>query len=141
MNGHRRDLLRREPVLVLLLGLTAASAVVAAVLGRDIVTALVGALLVVVYWLLESAFSRLAERGSIQRAMMIGAIGTLTRIVVVVGGLVIVALVDRPGLVEAIVSFVVVYTVYLAVRLWRYALGAERPSGGLVPTRHHRSVR
>ena len=140
MNGHRRDLLRREPVLVLLLVLTAASVAVAAALGRDVVTALVGALLVVAYWLLESAFTRLADRGSIQRAMMIGAIGTLTRIVVVVGGLVVVALVDRPGLIDAIASFVVVYTVYLAVRLWRYALGAEQPSG-LMPTRHHRSAR
>jgi len=140
MSGHRRDLLRREPVLVLLLALSAASAIVAAVLGRDVVTALVGALLVVVYWLLESLTARLAAQGSIQRAMMIGAIGTISRLVVVVGGLVVVALVDRPGLVDAIVSFVVVYTVYLAVRLWRYALGAERPSG-LVPTRHHRSAR
>jgi len=120
---------------VLLLVLSAGSAVVAAILGRDVVTALAGALLVVVYWLLEVLAARLAERGSIQRAMMIGAIGTITRISVVIGGLVVVALLDRPGLVDAIVSFVVVYTVYLAVRLWRYALGAQRPSG-LVPTRH-----
>jgi len=125
---------------VLLLLLSAGSAIAAAILGRDVVTALAGALLVVLYWLLESLTARLAAQGSIQRAMMIGAIGTITRLVVVVGGLVIVALVDRPGLVDAIVSFVVVYTVYLAVRLWRYALGAERPSG-LVPTRRHRSAR
>ena len=125
---------------MLLLALSAASAIVAAILGRDVVTALVGALLVVVYWLLEALTARLAEQGSIQRAMMIGAIGTITRLAVVIGGLVIVALLDRPGLIDAIVSFVVVYTVYLAVRLWRYALGAQGPSG-LAPTRHHRSAR
>ena len=62
------------------------------------------------------------------------------RLTVVVVGLVIVALVDRPGVLDAIIAFVVVYTVYLGVRLWRYALGAQSPSGP-APTRRHRSAR
>ena len=140
MSAHPQNLLRREPMLVLLVALSVACGVVAAVLGRDVAAALVGALLVVAYWLLEGLAVRLGSRGSIQRAMVIAALGTVTRLAVVVGGLVVVALVDRPGLVDAIVSFVVVYTVYLAVRLWRYALGAESPTG-LTPTRHHRGAR
>jgi len=127
MSAHPQNLVRREPLLVLLAALTVACGVVAAVLGRDVAAALVGALLVVAYWLLEGLALRLGSRGSIHRAMVIGALGTLTRLAVVVGGLVIVALVDRPGLVDAIIAFVVVYTVYLVARLWRYALGAERP--------------
>ena len=53
----------------------------------------------------------------------------------------IIALVDRPGFLDAIVSFVVVYTVYLGVRLWRFpVLDAEPPAGRLL-TRRHRSAR
>ena len=65
--------------------------------------------------------------------MAVGLCGMVVRLTVVIGGLVVIALVDRPGFVEAIVSFVVVYTIYLGVRLWRFPVpGAGDTTGGLL---------
>ena len=137
MTANPLSLLRREPVLLLLLGLSAGCAVVAALAGRDVVTALFGALLVVAYWVVERLAARVGTKGAFQWAMAVGVGGMVLRLTVVIGGLVIVALVDRPGFIEAVVSFVVVYTVYLGVRLWRYpVLSAGRPAGHLPGGRH-----
>ena len=141
MSTNPIDVLRRELVPALLIALSAGCAVVAAAAGRDVVTALIGALLVVVYWAVERLATRIGGRGTIQWAMVVGVVGMVVRLMIVVGGLVIVGLVDRPGFLDAIVSFVVVYTVYLGVRLWRFPiLHADTPAGRPL-THRHRSAR
>ena len=90
MSTNPIDLLRREPVPALLLALSAGCAVVAAAAGRDVVTALIGALLVVVYWAIERLAARIGAGGTIQRAMVVGVVGMVVRLAIVVGGLVIV---------------------------------------------------
>lgn len=136
--------LRRGSVLALLLVLSVCCAAVAALTGRDVVTALVGALLVVVYWLVERLTEWVGRRGSFGWAMAVGLVGMVLRLGLVVGGLVLVGLLDRPGFVDAVVSFVVVYTVYLGVRLLRFPVGgADGPNGdpGSLLTRRHTSAR
>ena len=137
MTANPLSFLRRQRVLLLLLGLSAGCAVVAALAGRDVVTALIGALLVVVYWAIERLAVRVGARGSFQWAMAVAVGGMVLRLTIVVGGLVAVGLVDRSGFIEAVVSFVVVYTVYLGVRLWRYPVVGVGRSTGQVPSRHH----
>lgn len=127
MSVNPQDLLRREPVLALLLALSAACAIVALVMSRNAVTALIGGLLVVVYWLIELVAARAGRDGSFARAMAVGVGGMAVRLGVVLAGLIVIGLVDRPGFIEAALSFVVVYTVYLGARLWRHpALGQGR---------------
>ncbi len=141
MNTNPIALLRREPVPALLLALSLGCAGVAAAAGRDVVTALIGALLVVVYWAVERLAARIGAHGTIQLAMVIGVVGMVVRLTIVVGGLVIIGLVDRPGFLDAIVSFVVVYTVYLGVRLWRFPVPHADASAGRLLTHRHRSAR
>jgi hypothetical protein len=127
MSVNPLDLLRREPVLALLLALSAGCAIVALGVSRNPVTALAGGLLVVVYWLIELLAARVGRDGSFGRAIAVGLGGMAVRLGVVVAGLVAVGLVDRSGFMEATLSFVVVYTVYLGARLWRHpALGQGR---------------
>jgi len=135
------DLVRREPVPALLLALSAGCAVVAAAAGRDVVTALLGALLVVVYWAIERLAARFGARGSLQWAMVVGVVGMVLRLAIVVGGLVIIGLVDRPGFVDAVVALVVVYTIYLGVRLWRFPVFNAATPNGHALTRRHGSAR
>lgn len=140
MSEHLRQLARRESVPVLLLVLAVVAAVVAALAGRDALAAFVGALLVVIYCIVELLCAWIGSTGSFRRAMVVGMIGTVVRLALAVGGLTIVALVDRAGLLDAIIAFVAVYTVYLGVRLWRHPLlAAERAS--VAPARRHRSAR
>jgi len=136
MNVHLRQLVRRESVPVLLLVLAALAAVVAALAGRHAVAAFVGALLVAVYCVVELLCARIGSTGSFRRAMVVGAVGTVVRLVLAVGGLTIIALVDRPGLLDAIVAFVVVYTAYLGVRIVRHPLLVADPAATSSPRRH-----
>jgi hypothetical protein len=127
MSVNSLDLLRREPVLALLLALTACCGAVALLVSGDVAAALAGGLLVVVYWLVELVAARVGRHGSFGRAIAVGLGGMVVRIAVVVGGLVVIGLVDRSGFIDAALSFVVVYTIYLGVRLWRHpALGPGR---------------
>ncbi len=129
MSVNPVDLLRREPVLTLLLALSAACAVVALVAGRNAATALAGALLVVAYWAVERLAARVGRDGPFGRAIAVGLGGMVVRLALVVGGLVVIGLIDRAGFVEAAFSFVAVYTIYLGARLWRHpALGPGRPA-------------
>jgi hypothetical protein len=129
MSVNPVDLLRREPVLTLLLALSAGCAVVALVAGRNAATALAGALLVVAYWLVERLAVRVGRDGPFGRAIAVGLGAMVIRLALVVGGLVVIGLIDRPGFVEAAFSFVAVYTIYLGARLWRHpALGPGRPA-------------
>lgn len=135
------DLVRREPVPALLLALSAGCAVVAAAAGRDVVTALLGALLVVAYWAIERLAARVGTRGSLQWAMAVAVVGMVLRLAIVVGGLVIIGLVNRPGFVDAVVSLVVVYTIYVGVRLWRFPVLSTAAPNGHALTRRHRGAR
>jgi hypothetical protein len=129
MSVNPVDLLRREPVLTLLLALSAACAAIALVAGRNAATALAGALLVVAYWLVERLAARVGRDGPFGRAIAVGLGGMVVRLAIVVGGLVVIGLIDRAGFVEAAFSFVAVYTIYLGARLWRHpALGPGRPA-------------
>jgi len=141
MSVHLRQLLRRESVPALLLALAAGAAVVAALVGRDALAAFVGASLVVVYCVVELLCAWIGSTGSFRRAMVVGAVGTVVRLVLAVGGLTIVALTDRAGLLDAIIAFVVVYTVYLGLRLWRHPLLAAERASVAPPARRHRSAR
>ncbi len=137
MTANPLTFLRREPVPLLLLALSAGCAAVAAIAGRDVVAALAGALLVVAYWAIERFAARVGSRGSFGWAMAVGLGGMVLRLAIVVGGLVVVGVVDRPGFLDAVVSFVAVYTVYLVVKLWRYpVVSAERAAGSLPDSRH-----
>lgn len=120
MSWNPVDLLRREPVLALLLALSGCCAVVALLVGGNAATALAGGLLVVVYWLVELLAARVGGAGSFSRAIAVGLGGMVLRLAVVVGGLVVIGLVDRSGFIDAALSFVVVYTIYLGARLWRH---------------------
>jgi len=140
MNDHLRQLVRRESVPVLLLVLAALAALVAALAGRDGLAAFVGALLVVAYCVVELLFARVGSTGPFRRAMIAGAVGTVVRLVLAVGGLTVVALLDRSGLLDAIIAFVVVYTVYFGVRLWRHPLLAAERASVASPARRHRSA-
>lgn len=120
MSLNPLELLRREPVLALLLALSGCCAVVALLAGRNVATALAGALLVVVYWLVELLAARAGREGSFHRAIAVGLGGMVVRLTIVVGGLVVIGLVERAGFIEAALSFVVVYTIYLGARLWRH---------------------
>ncbi len=140
MNVHLRQLLRRESVPVLLLILAALAAVVAALAGRHALAAFVGALLVVIYCVVELLCARIGSTGTFGRAMVVGAVGTVVRLVLAIGGLTIVALVDRPGLLDAIIAFVAVYTVYLGVRLWRHPLLVAEHAPVVSPAGRHRSA-
>jgi len=127
MSVNPLDLLRREPVLALLLALSGCCAVVALLAQRHAVAALAGGLLVVVYWLGELLAARIGRAGSFSRAIAVGLGGMVARLAIVVGGLVVIGLVDRAGFIDATLSFVVVYTIYLGARLWRHpALRAGR---------------
>ena len=141
MSMNPVDLVRREPVPALLLALSAGCAVVAAAAGRDVVTALLGALLVVVYWAIERLAARVGTRGSLQWAMAVAVVGMVLRLAIVVGGLVIIGLVNRPGFVDAVVSLVVVYTIYVGVRLWRFPVLSTAAPNGHALTRRHRGAR
>ena len=72
MSVNPLDLMRREPVLALLLALSAGCAIVALVLSRNAVTALIGGLLVVVYWFIELLAARVGREGSFGRGMAVG---------------------------------------------------------------------
>ena len=129
MSVNPVDLLRREPVLTLLLALSAACAVIALVAGRNPATALAGALLVVAYWAVERLAARVGRDGPFGRAIAVGLGGMVVRLALVVGGLVVIGLIDRASFIEAAFSFVAVYTIYLGARLWRHpALGPGRPA-------------
>jgi hypothetical protein len=114
------DRVKQEPILALLLGLACVSGIVSALVGADVLLAVLGSLLVVVIWFIERQAARVGSRGSFNRAILVGLSGMVLRLGVAVGGLLVIALVDRPALASAAISFLATYTVYLFARLWRH---------------------
>jgi hypothetical protein len=114
------DRLKQEPILVVLLGLACLSGVVAAVAGSDVVTAIIGALLVAAIWLIERVAARAGSTGSFGHALFVGLAGMVVRLTIALGALLVIVVVDRPGFASAAVAFLGVYTIYMFARLWRH---------------------
>ena len=102
--------------------MTAAAAIVTAVLGRPVWAACLGAGLVLVYWFLEMLAWRRAERASFNGAVAVALGGAALRFAAVLGVLVAVGLLARDAFATAALSFLAAFTVYLALRLFTYPL-------------------
>lgn len=98
----------------------AVSAVCAALLGRPVWAAALGAGLALGYWALELAVSRGARR---RPGLAIGTAvaGMVLRLGFVIAALVLVALFARDSLATAALCFVVAFTLYKTVHLFTYA--------------------
>ncbi len=118
---------RQALIPVLIAGLAVLAAVVAAAVGRPVWAAVAGIALVGVYWALDELAWRRGVRGEFADAIAVALGGMVLRIAAVVGGLVVVALLARPALSTAALSFLFGFTVYFAVRLLLLsgALGAR----------------
>jgi len=112
---------------VLIAGLAVLAAGVAAAASRPVWAAVAGLALVAVYWALDELAWRRGVRGEFADAIAVALGGMVLRIAAVVGGLVVVALLARPALPTAALSFLSGFTVYFAVRLLLLsgALGAR----------------
>jgi hypothetical protein len=112
-----------------LLAVTAACGVVAGLLGRSVWAAVLGAALVVVYWVLELQSARLGARGSFSNALAVGLGGMVVRFTVVVGVLVAVGFLARPVFAEAALSFLIAYSAYQVLRLVAHPAFSAQPKG------------
>ena len=112
-----------------MLAATVACGVVAGLLGHSVWAALLGAALVVVYWLLELLSARLGARGSFSNALAVGLGGMVVRFAVVVGALVAVGFLARPVFADAAVSFLIAYSAYQVVRLVAHPAFSAQPRG------------
>lgn len=101
----------------------------AALLGREAWAAVLGAGLVVVYWLLELLAARLGARGSFANALAVGLGGMVARLAVVLGVLVAIGLFARPAFPEAALSFLLVYSTYQVLRLFAHPALSAHPRG------------
>jgi len=118
---------RQALIPVLIAGLAVLAAGVAAAASRPVWAAVAGLALVAVYWALDELAWRRGVRGEFADAIAVALGGMVLRIAAVVGGLVVVALLARPALPTAALSFLSGFTVYFAVRLLLLsgALGAR----------------
>lgn len=110
----------------LLVAATAAAAAVGGALGDHAAAAALGGGLVLVYWLLDQLFTALGRHGSFAQALGIGLAGMAVRLAVVLGCLVAVGLLDRPGFAACSLAFLAVFTLHLAVSTSVPALRASR---------------
>jgi hypothetical protein len=113
---------KRYSVPLLLIGLIAVSAVVAAAVGRPVWAASLGAALVLAYWALELLAARLADHASIAGTVALALGGMFARFAIVLGVMVLIGFVDRPAFVDVALGFLAVYTVYMVVRLVAHPL-------------------
>ncbi len=113
---------------LVLVAVTFACVAVAAVAGRPVWAAAVGASLVLVYWALEALTWRLARR---RRDLALGlAVGGMAlRLGVVLAVLVLVGLLARPAFATAALSFLAGFTAYLGLRPLTYSSPARPTSG------------
>ena len=80
---------------------------------------LIGALLVVVYWLLQRWFTKVGMRGSTIQSAAVAVGGVAVRMMLVIIVLVAIALTDRTGFLTAAITFLSVFALYYIVN---YAL-------------------
>lgn len=114
--------MKRFTVPLLLAGLVAVSAVVAAAVHRPAWGASLGAALVLVYWALEVLAARLAGHASVAGTVALALGGMFARFAVVLGVMVLIGFADRPVFADVALSFLAVYTVYMVVRLVAHPL-------------------
>lgn len=115
--------LRRERIVpVVLVGAVPLAALVALALGRSALPAAAGAVLVLVYWLLQTGFERIGMQGSIARMTAAAVGGVAVRYLFVIVALVVIAFIDRAHFLAAALSFLAVFTVYYVVK---FALSAR----------------
>ena len=99
----------------------------AAFVGRPVWAAVAGAGLALVYWALEALTWRRARDRS-DLALGLAVSGMFIRLLVVVAGLMLIGLLDRPALLTAALSFVAAFTLYNVVRPFTYP-AATPPAG------------
>jgi hypothetical protein len=100
---------------------------VAAFVDQPVWAALVGAGLALVYWGLEIlTWRRARDRQDLALGVALSGMGV--RIAVVLAGLVVVGVLDRPSFPTAALSFLVAFTLYVLVRPLTYPT-ASTPAG------------
>jgi hypothetical protein len=88
---------------------------VAAFVGQPVWAAIAGAGLALVYWGLEVlTWRRARERRDL--ALGLAVSGMFVRLVIVVAGLIIIGVLDRPSFATAALSFLAAFTVYVLIR-------------------------
>jgi hypothetical protein len=112
---------------VLLAAATLACATVAAFVGQPAWAAAAGAGLALVYWGLEALTWRRA-RGREDLALGLALGGMAVRVVVVLIGLVVIGVLDRPAFAAAALSFLAAFTLYVLVRPFTYPSAATPAS-------------
>jgi len=115
-----RPILRREPILAILVALVAASAATAALAGGSVWAAACGAAVVVGVWGLERLVAHLGAGGSFGRGVAVGLAGMAARVALAVGALAAIGIAARAEFLDAALAFIVTYTVYVFARLWRH---------------------
>jgi hypothetical protein len=100
---------------------------VAAFVGQPAWAATAGAGLALVYWGLEAlTWRRARDRQDLALGVALGGMGV--RIAVILIGLVIIGVLDRPAFPTAALSFLVAFTLYILVRPFTYPT-ASTPAG------------
>ena len=128
-----RTVIRTLVVSPIVLGaVTATSVAVAALLGRPVWAAALGAGLMLAYWGLEVFAWRLGEASrSFSGAMGIALGGMVARLLLVVGALALVGVFAQPAFSTAAFAFLAAFTLYLPMRLLGYqALSTSPPHAG-----------
>ncbi len=99
----------------------------AAFVGQPAWAATAGAGLVLVYWGLEAlTWRRARDRQDLALGVALGGMGV--RIAVILTGLVVIGVLDRPSFPTAALSFLVAFTLYILVRPFTYPT-ASTPAG------------
>ena len=110
---------RQAAVPLVLAAAVPLAAIVALAVGHSPAMAAAGALLVVVYWLLQRWFTKVGMRGSTIQSAAVAVGGVAGRMMLVIIVLVAIALTDRTGFLTAAITFLSVFALYYIVN---YAL-------------------
>ena len=99
----------------------------AAFVGQPVWAALAGSGLALVYWGLETlTWRRARDRQDLALGVALSGMGM--RLVVVLAGLAVIGVLDRPSFPTAALSFLAAYTLYILVRPFTYPT-ASTPAG------------
>jgi hypothetical protein len=108
---------------------TVVCVVVAALAGRPVWAAALGAGLVLAYWAIEAlTWRRARERRDLALGLAVG--GMAVRLAVVLAVLIVVGVLARPAFATAALAFLASFTIYLGLRPLTYA-APRRPSHGV----------
>jgi hypothetical protein len=130
MNGAGGTrLISKQAIAPLVLGLVViASIIVAAVIGKPVWAAALGAVLALVYWALEAlAWRRARVRRDLALGVAVG--GMALRLLVVLATLVLVGVLARPAFATAALAFLAGFTAYLGLRPLTFAPAPAHTAG------------